>query len=93
MQIFENSDEKQYNQISIRKFVLNNFKKNVVSKLIIKKRISSLKKFRLFTFNNTSLFKFKLKWMINIFMIIEISKWNVSIKNKKMIFFFEKTNH
>ncbi len=27
MQIFENNDEKQYNKVSIRKFVLNNFKK------------------------------------------------------------------
>jgi hypothetical protein len=45
MQIFENSDEKQYDRISIRKFVLNNFKKNVVSKLMMKKTISSLKKF------------------------------------------------
>jgi hypothetical protein len=45
MQIFEDSDEKQYNRISIRKFVLNNFKKNVVSKSIMKKTILSLKEF------------------------------------------------
>jgi hypothetical protein len=32
MQIFENSDEKQYDKISIRKFVLNNSRKNVISK-------------------------------------------------------------
>jgi hypothetical protein len=32
LQIFENNDEKQYNKISIRKHVLNNFKKNIVSK-------------------------------------------------------------
>jgi hypothetical protein len=44
MQIFENSDEKQYDKISIRKFVLNNFKEIVVSKSIMKKKISSLKK-------------------------------------------------
>jgi hypothetical protein len=31
MQIFEDSDEKQYDRISIRKFVLNNFKKFVIS--------------------------------------------------------------
>jgi hypothetical protein len=55
MQIFENSDEKQYDKISIRKFVLNNFKKNVVSKSMMKKKISSLKKFQLFTFDDTSL--------------------------------------
>jgi hypothetical protein len=45
MQIFENSDEKQYDRISIRKFVLNNFKKIVVSKSMMKKKISSSKKF------------------------------------------------
>jgi hypothetical protein len=44
MQIFEDNDEKQYDKISIRKFVLNNFKKIVVSKSMMKKRISSLKK-------------------------------------------------
>jgi hypothetical protein len=44
MQIFENSDEKQYDKISIRNFVLNNFKKIVVSKSMMKKRISSSKK-------------------------------------------------
>jgi hypothetical protein len=44
MQIFEDSDEKQYDRISIRKFVLNNFKENVASKSMMKKRISSLKK-------------------------------------------------
>jgi hypothetical protein len=44
MQIFENSDEKQYDKISIRKFVLNSFKKNVISKSMIKKKISSSKK-------------------------------------------------
>jgi hypothetical protein len=38
MQIFENNDEKQYNKISIRKFVLNSFKENVVSKSIMKKK-------------------------------------------------------
>ncbi len=30
MQIFENSDEMQYDKVSIRKFVLNSFKKNVI---------------------------------------------------------------
>jgi hypothetical protein len=44
MQIFENNDEKQYDKVSIRKFVLNSFKKNVISKSMMKKRISSLKK-------------------------------------------------
>jgi hypothetical protein len=41
LQIFENSDEKQYDKISIRKHVLNNSRKNVVSKSIMKKKISS----------------------------------------------------
>jgi hypothetical protein len=45
MQIFKNSDEKQYDRILIRKFVLNNFKKIVVSKSMMKKKISLLKKF------------------------------------------------
>jgi hypothetical protein len=45
MQIFEDNDEKQYDRISIRKFVLNNHKKNVVSKSMMKKTISSSKKF------------------------------------------------
>jgi hypothetical protein len=44
MQIFENSDEKQYDRILIRKFVLNNFKEIIVSKLMMKKKISSSKK-------------------------------------------------
>jgi hypothetical protein len=43
MQIFENSDEKQYDRVSIRKFVLNNFRKIVVSKSMMKKKISSSK--------------------------------------------------
>ncbi len=91
MQIFENSDEKQYDRISIRKFVLNSFKKNVVLKSMMKKRISSLKKSQLFTFNDTSSSEFKSESTINIFVTIKISKRNVSMKNKKMIFFFEKT--
>jgi hypothetical protein len=90
MQIFENNDEKQYNKFSIRKFVLNNFKKNVVSKSMMKKKISSSKKFQLFTFDDTSSFEFELKSMINIFVTIEISKRNVSMKNKKWISFFRK---
>jgi hypothetical protein len=90
MQIFENNDEKQYDQISIRKFVLNNFKKNVVSKSMMKKKISSLKKSQLFTFHDTLSFK---STLINNFVAVEISRRNVSMKNKKMIFFFEKTNH
>jgi hypothetical protein len=43
MQIFKNNDEKQYDRILIRKFVLNNSKKNVVSKSMMKKKISSSK--------------------------------------------------
>jgi hypothetical protein len=41
LQIFENSDEKQYDRISIRKHVLNNSRKNLVSKSMMKKEISS----------------------------------------------------
>jgi hypothetical protein len=90
MQIFENSDEKQYDRISIRKFVLNNFKKHVASKSMMKKEISSSKKSQLFKFNDISSFKFELKLTINIFVTVEISKRNVSMKNKKMISFFRK---
>jgi hypothetical protein len=36
LQIFENSDEKQYDRILIRKHVLNNFWRNVVSKSMMK---------------------------------------------------------
>jgi hypothetical protein len=84
MQIFENSDEKQYDKISIRKFVLNNFKKNVVSKSMMKKEISSSKKFQLFTFDETSSFK---STSINNFVAIEISRFffRKEISNKKMI--------
>jgi hypothetical protein len=90
MQIFENSDEKQYDRIFIRKFVLNNFKKTVVSKSMMKKRISSSKKSQLFTFDDKSSFEFESDLTINIFVTIEISKRNVSMKNKKMISFFRK---
>jgi hypothetical protein len=90
MQIFEDSDEKQYDRISIRKFVLNSFKKTVVSKSMMKKRISSSKEFQLFTFDDTSSSEFESNLTINIFVIIEISRRNVSMKNKEMIFFFRK---
>ncbi len=90
MQIFKNNDEKQYNKILIRKFVLNNFEKNVVSKSMMKKEISSLKKSQLFTFDDTSSSEFESELTINIFVTIEISRWNVSMKNKKMISFFRK---
>jgi hypothetical protein len=90
MQIFENSDEKQYDKILIRKFVSNNFKKNVVSKSMMKKKISSSKKFQLFTFDDTSSSEFELKSTINIFVTIEISRRNISMKNKKMISFSRK---
>jgi hypothetical protein len=90
MQIFEDSDEKQYDRISIRKFVLNSFKENVVSKSMMKKEISSSKKSQLFTFDDTSLSESESKLTINIFVTIEISRRNVSMKNKKMIFFFRK---
>ncbi len=90
IQIFENSDEKKYDRISIRKFVLNNFKEIVVSKLMMKKRISSSKKSQLFTFDDTSSSEFEWNLTINIFVSIEISRWNVSMKNKKMISFSRK---
>jgi hypothetical protein len=90
MQIFENSDEKQYDRISIRKFVLNNLRNHVVSKSMMKKKISSSKKSQLFTFDDTSSSESESKLTINIFVTIEISRENVSMKNKKMISFFRK---
>jgi hypothetical protein len=55
LQIFENNDEKQYDKISIRKHVLNNSRKNVVSKSMMKKETSSLIEiFQLSTFDDTS---------------------------------------
>jgi hypothetical protein len=90
MQIFEDSDEKQYDKISIRKFVLNNSKETVVSKSMMKKRISSSKESQLFTFDDTSSSEFKSDLTISIFVTIEISRRNVSMKNKEMIFFSRK---
>jgi hypothetical protein len=84
MQIFENNDEKQYDRISIRKFVLNNSKKIVVSKSMMKKRISSLKKSQLFTFDDTSSSE---STSISNFVAIEISRFffRKETSNKKMI--------
>jgi hypothetical protein len=89
MQIFEDSDEKQYDRISIRKFVLNNFKKTVVSKSMMKKRISSSKKSQLFTFDDTSSFE---STSINNFVAIEISRFlsRKKTSDKKMINLFRK---
>jgi hypothetical protein len=89
MQIFEDSDEKQYNRISIRKFVLNNFKKNVVSKSMMKKRISSSKEFQLFTFDDTSSSE---STSISNFVAIEISRFffRKETSDKEMINFFRK---
>jgi hypothetical protein len=91
LQIFENSDEKQYDRISIRKHVLNISRKNVISKSMMKKKISSsIDIFQLSTFDDTSSVEFESTSTINIFVTIEISKQNVSMKNKKMISFFRK---
>jgi hypothetical protein len=80
MQIFENSDEKQYDRILIRKHVLNNFKE----KSMMKKEISSSKKFQLFTFDDTSSSE---STSINNFVAIEISRFffRKETSNKKMI--------
>jgi hypothetical protein len=89
LQMFENNDEKQYDKISIRKHVLNNLRKNVVSKLIMKKKISSLIESQLFIFDDTSSFE---STSINIFVAIEISKFLFRKKtsNKEMINLFRK---
>jgi hypothetical protein len=91
LQIFENSDEKQYDKISMRKHVLNNSRKNVISKSMMKKKISSLIEiFQLSTFDDTSSSELESASTINIFVTIEISRQNVSMKNKKMISLFRK---
>jgi hypothetical protein len=91
LQIFENSDEKQYDKILIRKHVLNNSRKNIVSKSMMKKEISSsIETFQLSTFDDTSSSEFKSTSTINIFVTIEISRQNVSMKNKEMISLFRK---
>ncbi len=89
IQIFEDSDEKQYDKISIRKFVLNSFKETVASKSMMKKRISSSKKFQLFTFDDTSSFK---STSINNFVAIEISRFlfRKETSDKEMINLFRK---
>jgi hypothetical protein len=89
MQIFKNNDEKQYDRISIRKFVLNSFKENVVSKSMMKKKISSLKKIQLFTSDDTSSFK---SASISNFVAIEISRFFFQKKtsDKEMINFSRK---
>ncbi len=86
MQIFENSDEKQYDRISIRKHVLNNSRKNVVSKSMMKKEISSsIETFQLSIFDDTLSSESESASTINTFVTIEISRQNVSMKNKEMI--------
>ncbi len=89
MQIFENSDEKQYDRISIRKFVLNSFRKNVVSKSMMKKRISSSKESQLSTFDDTSSSE---SASISNFVAVEISRFlfRKETSNKEMINLFRK---
>jgi hypothetical protein len=89
MQVFEDNDEKQYDKVSIRKFVLNNSKENVVSKSIMKKKISSSKKSQLFTFDDTSSFE---STSINNFVAVEISRFlfRKETLNKEMINFSRK---
>jgi hypothetical protein len=91
LQIFENNDEKQYDRILIRKHVLDNSWKKIVSKSMMKKRISSsIEIFQLSTFDDTSSSEFESASTISIFVTVEISRQNVSMKNKEMISFFRK---
>jgi hypothetical protein len=89
LQIFENNNEKQYDRISIRKHVLDNSRKIVVSKSMMKKRISSLIEFQLSTSDDTSLFE---SASINIFVAVEISKFlfRKETSDKEMINFSRK---
>jgi hypothetical protein len=89
LQRFKNSDEKQYDKISIRKHVLNNLRKIFALKSMIKKNISSLIEFQLSTFDDISSFE---STSINIFVAIKILKflsWKET-SNKKMINLFRK---
>jgi hypothetical protein len=105
LQIFENSDKKQYDKISIRKHVLNNSRKNVVSESMMKKRISSLIKSHLSTFDDTSSFEstsitFLLQSKYRRFFFekkLQIKKWLIFLEknqslNKENIFSFRKNN-
>jgi predicted amidophosphoribosyltransferase len=60
--------------------VLNNSQKNIVSKLMMKKEISSSIEFQLSTFNDTSSSE---STSINIFVAVEISKFLFSKRNFK----------
>jgi hypothetical protein len=89
MQIFEDSDEKQYDKISIRKFVLNSFRKNVASKSMMKKRISSSKESQLSTSDDTSSSE---SASTSNFVAVEISRFlsRKETSDKEMINLFRK---
>ncbi len=85
LQIFENSNEEQYDRISIREHVLDNSRENIVSKSMMKKKISSsIEIFQLSTFDDTSSFE---STSINIFVAVEISKslFRKKTSDKEMI--------
>jgi hypothetical protein len=84
LQIFENNDEKQYDKISIWKHVLDNSRENVVSKSMMKKEISSsVETSQLSTSDDTS--SLESASTTSIFVAVEISRQDVSMKNKEMI--------
>jgi hypothetical protein len=86
-----NTTKYQYDKISIRKHVLNNSRKNVISKSMMKNKIfSSIEIFQLSTSDDKSSSEFESTSTINICVTIKISRQNVSMKNKKMISFFRK---
>jgi uncharacterized protein VirK/YbjX len=92
MQIFEDNNKKQYDKILIRKHVLNNFKKNVALKSMMKKKISSSKKSQLFMFDDTSSFE---STSISNFVAVEISRFlfRKETSDKKWFDFLKKINH
>jgi hypothetical protein len=89
MQIFEDSDEKQYDRISIRKFVLNSLRETVVSKSMMKKKISSSKESQLFTSDDTSSSE---STSTSNFVAVEISRFlsRKETSDKEMINLFRK---
>ncbi len=109
LQIFENSNEKQYDRISVRKHVLNSPKENVVPESMMKKGISSsieasqlsmMKKRTSSSIEASQLSTFddtssSESASTSIFVAVEISKSHCrkETSDKEMIWLLEKINH
>ncbi len=92
LQIFENNDEKQYDKILIRKHVLNNSRKNVISKSIMKKKSHHQS-----NFNCRRLIIHHCLNQRRLTLLLQ-SKYRSfffekKLQTKKWLIFFEKINH